>query len=399
MKTIVLGVTGGIAAYKAADLTSQLIKRGYQVEVIMTKNACEFIAPLTFTTLTKKLVYTDTFERNVDGEVKHIALAQKADLFVIVPATANVIAKIVHGIADDMLTSTFLAATCKKIIAPAMNTNMYLNPVTQDNLKLCKHYGYEIIEPASGHLACGDSGKGKLPDVKDLLEYIDHAMQEDLPLLNKKVLISAGPTQESLDPVRYLTNHSSGKMGYAIAKVAHHLGADVTLLSGPVHLDVPQGVNKIDFTTANDLYEITKEKFKDFDYIIQAAAVGDYRAKVIAENKIKKTGDTLTLELVKNPDVLAYIGEHKQPHQIVCGFAMETENLIENATNKCIKKNCDLLIANNLKTTGAGFATDTNVITLITKNQTQNFEIMTKEEVAKTILEKMIEIEKRKISC
>lgn len=395
-KTILLGITGGIAAYKSADLTSQLVKRGYNVEVIMTKNACQFIQPLTFSSLTKNIVYTDTFERIIDGEVKHIELAKKADLFVIVPATANIIAKIAHGISDDMLTSTFLAATCKKLICPAMNTHMYENPITQDNIKLCQHYGMEFVEPAVGHLACGDEGKGKLASVDTILEAIEQALIVEKPLFNKKVLVTAGPTQESLDPVRYLTNHSSGKMGYEIAKTARDLGADVTLMSGPVDLPKPFGIKMLYFTTANDLYALIKEILPHYDYIIKAAAIGDYRAKDIAMHKIKKQEDTLNITLIKNPDILKYIGEHKREHQIVCGFAMETQNLLENATQKLKSKNCDLLVANNLTVEGAGFKNDTNVATIITKDTYRDYELMSKKELAKVILETMMKIEKER---
>lgn len=398
-KNILLGVTGGIAAYKAADLTSQLIKRGYHIEVIMTKNACEFIQPLTFTSLTKNITYTDTFERIIDGEVKHIELAKRADLVVIVPATANIIAKISHGIADDMLSSTFLAATCKKLISPAMNTHMFENIATQENLKKCKEYGIDVLEPASGRLACGDSGKGKLPDVQTIADYIDSLMQENDLLKGKKVLVTAGPTQEMIDPVRYITNHSSGKMGYAIAEVAKSMGADVTLMSGPVALEKPNDVTFYSFTSANDLFNLVKEHLEEYDYIIKAAAVGDYRIENPSVHKIKKSEETLTLNFVKNPDILAYIGEHKQPHQVVCGFAMETQNLIENAKQKLTKKNCDMLVANNLTIEGAGFQSDTNVVTILTDHETKEYQKMSKQEVAKTILETMRSIEKGRSTC
>lgn len=391
-KTILIGITGGIAAYKAIEITNQLIKLGHDVEVIMTNNACQFIQPLTISTLTKKVVYTDTFERIVDGEVKHIELAKKADLFVVVPATANIIAKFAYGICDDMLTSTFLAATCKKIICPAMNTNMYNNPITQDNIEKCKKYGMYFVDPTSGMLACGDIGDGKLAELDVIIDNINYHLQDKYPLQNKKILITAGPTQEAIDPVRFITNHSSGKMGYSIAKKARLLGADVTLLSGPVSLAMPLGVKTVYFETADDLMKLIKEHL-DFDYLIMSAAVGDYRAVEIAKDKIKKDGETLTMSLVKNPDILHYIGTIKQKNQLVCGFAMETHDLIENATKKLINKNCDLLVANNLATPGAGFQTDTNVVTIIKKDNTKTYDIMTKDEVATIILNEMMNIE------
>lgn len=391
-KTILIGITGGIAAYKAIEITNQLIKLGHDVEVIMTNNACQFIQPLTISTLTKKVVYTDTFERIVDGEVKHIELAKKADLFVVVPATANIIAKFAYGICDDMLTSTFLAATCKKIICPAMNTNMYNNPITQDNIEKCKKYGMHFVDPTSGMLACGDIGDGKLAELDVIIDNINYHLQDKYPLQNKKILITAGPTQEAIDPVRFITNHSSGKMGYSIAKKARLLGADVTLLSGPVSLAMPLGVKTVYFETADDLMKLIKEHL-DFDYLIMSAAVGDYRAVEIAKDKIKKDGETLTMSLVKNPDILHYIGTIKQKNQLVCGFAMETHDLIENATKKLINKNCDLLVANNLATPGAGFQTDTNVVTIIKKDNTKTYDIMTKDEVATIILNEMMNIE------
>lgn len=395
---ILLGITGGIAAYKAAELTSQLVKLGHEVEIIMTKNATEFIQPLTFESLTKKRVYLDTFERFENGEVMHIELAKKADIVVIAPATANIIAKIANGIADDMLTSTFLAATCPKMICPAMNTNMYENPITQANIKRCQDYGMNIVEPASGRLACGDLGKGKFPDTSIILDGMWNAHATYKPLLGKKILITAGPTQESIDPVRFMTNHSSGKMGYEIAKMARLLGGEVTLLSGEVNLEAPIGINTLYFKSAQELFELVKESFESFDYIIKTAAVGDYRVETIHDQKIKKSEDTLTLTFVKNPDILSYIGEHKLPHQIICGFAMETENLIKNATDKLHKKHCDLLVANHLFTAGAGFKGDTNVATLISHYETKEYPLMNKSNLAKIILEKMIKIEEEK-SC
>lgn len=395
-KTVVLGVSGGIAAFKSAQLCSNLIKKGYDVEVIMTQNATEFISPLTFESLTKHNVMVSTFEKVADRSVKHISIAKRADLFVIVPATANVIAKIVHGIADDMLTTTFLAASCKKVIAPAMNTGMFENPVTQRNIKECKDLGYEIISPEVGFLACGDTGNGKLADLAYIEERIDHILQEDDLLKGKKVLITAGPTQEALDPVRYITNHSSGKMGYEIARAARNMGADVTLISGPVSLNPPAGVKVISITSANDMFTAVKENFKEMDIIIKAAAVGDYRPSIMAQDKIKKQGETLEIKFVKNPDILAYLGEHKTANQVICGFAMETQNLIENAKEKLAKKNCDMIIANNLKVEGAGFQTDTNVATVIQKDAIKTLDKMSKYELGKTILHYVHDIMEQK---
>ena len=311
---------------------------------------------------------------------------------VIVPATANIIAKISHGIADDMLSSTFLAATCKKLICPAMNTHMFENIATQENLKKCKEYGINILEPASGRLACGDSGKGKLPDVQTIADHIDALMQENDLLKGKKILVTAGPTQEMIDPVRYITNHSSGKMGYAIAEVAKSMGADVTLMSGPVALPKPNDVTFYSFTSANDLFNLVKEHLEEYDYIIKAAAVGDYRIENPSVHKIKKGEETLTLNFVKNPDILAYIGEHKQPHQVVCGFAMETENLLENSRKKLAKKHLDMVVANSLRVQGAGFGGDTNVVTIITDNEEVSLGKMSKEETASHILDKILEL-------
>lgn len=395
-KTVVLGVTGGIAAFKSAQLCSNLIKKGYDVEVIMTKNATEFISPLTFESLTKHNVMVSTFEKVADRSVKHISIAKRADIFVIVPASANVIAKIVHGIADDMLTTTFLAANCRKVIAPAMNTQMFENPVTQRNIKECIRLGYDIISPEVGYLACGDSGKGKLADISYIEERIENILQEEDLFKGKKILITAGPTQEALDPVRYITNHSSGKMGYEIARAARNMGAEVTLISGPVSIAAPSDVHVVPIVSANDMFTAVKEHYKDMDIVIKAAAVGDYRPQIIAENKIKKQGDTLEIKFVKNPDILAYLGEHKKEDQVICGFAMETQNLIENAKEKLTKKNCDMIIANNLKVEGAGFQTDTNVATIIQKDSIETLEKMSKYELGKTILHHLYDIMKEK---
>lgn len=395
-KTIVLGVTGGIAAFKAAQLTSNFIKKGYDVEVIMTKNATEFITPLTFESLTKHNVMVSTFEKVADRSVKHISIAQRADIFVIVPATANVIAKIAHGIADDMLTTTFLAASCKKVISPAMNTGMYENPITQKNLDLCRSYGYEILEPVSGFLACGDIGKGKLEDISIIEERVEQLLMEEQLLTGKHVLVTAGPTQEALDPVRYLTNHSTGKMGYEIARAAKDMGAEVTLISGPTSLAVPAGVKRISITSAAEMFQAVMQEYETQDFIIKAAAVGDYRPEAIAQDKIKKAGDVLEVRFVKNEDILAYVGEHKKAHQVLCGFAMETQNLIENATIKLKKKNCDMIVANNLRVEGAGFAGDTNVATLIHQDHMETLDKMSKYELGKKILQILLEKQKQK---
>ncbi|MBS4884474.1 MAG: bifunctional phosphopantothenoylcysteine decarboxylase/phosphopantothenate--cysteine ligase CoaBC [Amedibacillus dolichus] len=395
-KTIVLGVSGGIAVFKAAQLTSNLIKKGYDVEVIMTQNATEFMTPLTFESLTKHNVMVSTFEKVADRSVKHISLAKRADLFVVVPATANVIAKFVCGIADDMLTTTFLAANCPKVICPAMNTQMYENPVTQRNLKTCKELGYHIVEPASGFLACGDCGKGKLAELSDIEACIDSYFQTNRRLEGKHVLITAGPTQEALDPVRYISNHSSGKMGYELARAARSMGACVTLISGPSREEAPFNVQLISVQSALDMLEAVKAHYISADYIIKAAAVGDYRVESVAEHKIKKDSEEFTLKLVKNPDILAYLGEHIRKDQILCGFAMETQNLIENAKAKLEKKHCDMIVANNLKTEGAGFGHNTNIVTLIEKEQLQELSIMSKYEVACKILERLAEIREEK---
>lgn len=389
-KTIVLGVSGGIAAFKAAQLTSDLIKKHYDVEVIMTKNATEFIAPLTFEALINHNVVVDTFEKVANRSIHHISLAKKADLFILVPASANVIAKVAHGIADDMLTTTFLACNKQKVICPAMNTQMYENPITQENLQRCKKLGYTILEPAVGHLACGDNGKGKLCDLTDILHYVDTYFQQNDSLKGKHVLITAGPTQEALDPVRYLTNHSSGKMGYSLAQAALDMGAEVTLISGPVQLTPPTGVHFYPVTTAMEMFEAVRTHSAQADFIIKAAAVGDYRPVHVSEQKIKKKGDHLQIEFVKNPDILAYLGEHKKPGQIICGFAMETQNLLANAQEKLEKKHCDMIVANDLHTEGAGFQSDTNIATILDRFQRIPCPKMSKYELGVMILEHML---------
>lgn len=384
-KCVVIGVTGGIAAFKACQLVSNLKKKNYEIHVIMTKNATEFVAPLTFESLSGNRVSVDTFDRNFEYNVQHISLAKKADAFVIAPATANVIAKIVHGIADDMLSTTFLAASCKKIICPAMNTGMLNNPVTVENIEKCKQLGYMIVDAESGMLACGDEGKGKLADVSIIEDAIEYSLYPK-PLQGKKVLVTAGPTQEAIDPVRYITNHSSGKMGYAIAKAARNLGADVLLITGETNLTPCPMIQTIEIKTAKEMFDEVTRYSKDQDCIIKAAAVADYTVIDPATNKIKKKDNTLTIELTKTDDILAYLGQNKKAGQILCGFAMETENLIVNAKEKCIKKNCDLLVANNLSVDGAGFKTNTNVVTIIRPNEIKELELMSKEKLAYQIL-------------
>ena len=395
-KTIVLGVTGGIAAFKAAQLTSNLIKKGYDVEVIMTKNATEFITPLTFESLTRHNVMIDTFEKVADRSVKHISIAKRADAFILVPATANVIAKIVHGLADDMLTTTFLAAKCKKVICPAMNTNMYENPITQQNLQLCRQYGYHVIEPDSGYLACGDTGQGKLADLHTIEQYIDSLFQDHALLKGKRVLVTAGPTQEALDPVRFISNHSSGKMGYAIAQAAYDMGAEVTLISGPVYLSSIDGVTMIHVTSAKEMMEAVKQEYATQDFIIKAAAVSDYRAETISQEKRKKQADTIQLTFVKNEDILAYIGQHKKPSQVLCGFAMETNHVVTFAKEKMKRKQCDILIANNLRQEGAGFQHDTNVVTMLYEDVEETLPLMKKYTLGQEILKKMVYLQEKK---
>lgn len=400
-KCVVLGVCGGIAAYKAAQLTGNLIKKGYDVEVIMTKNATEFITPLTFESLTKHNVMVTTFDKVADRSVKHIALAQRCDVFVVVPATANIIAKIAHGLADDMLTTTFLAAACPKIICPAMNTNMYENVITQRNLALLKELGMEIVEPQIGRLACGDEGKGRLCELSLIEDAIEMALYENKPLKGKRILISAGPTQEAIDPIRFISNHSTGKMGIALAWVAKALGGEVTLVHGPIHQMIPYNVKAIPVNSAQEMLEIFQKEYVHSDVIIKAAAVSDYRCAAIAEHKIKKSDDALSLAFIKNADILQWLGEHKQDKQILCGFAMETEHLIENAKAKLQSKHCDLLIANNLKQEGAGFATDTNIVTILTETEAVQLPCMDKRAVSEVIWKQIIALMEARggISC
>lgn len=386
-KTVLLGVTGGIAAYKAAALASALVKQHATVEVVMTKNATEFIAPLTFQQLTGRRVMVDTFDRNYSHQVEHIALADRTDLVIIAPATANVCAKLAHGLADDMLTTSVLACCCPKLIAPAMNTNMYENPVTQDNLEILRKYGWDVIEPASGRLACGAVGKGKMPEPEDLLQHILRYLGLPHDMLGKKVLVTAGPTQESLDPVRYLTNHSTGKMGYAIAKMAMLRGAEVTLVSGPVSIAPPPFVQVVNVRSAQDMYEAVVSRASDMDMIVKAAAVADYTPAVYADQKIKKKDGDMFIPMKRTQDILGYLGNHKKPGQVICGFSMETENMLENSQAKLQKKNVDMICANNLKMTGAGFGVDTNIITVITAQNIIELPLQSKESAANAILD------------
>ena len=389
-KTVLLGVTGGIAAYKSATLASMLVKAGAEVRVIMTEHAKKFINPITFETLTGHKCVTDTFDRNFEFQVEHVALAKKADVVMIAPATANVIAKLAHGLADDMLTTTVLACRCKKIIAPAMNTAMYENPVTQENMNLCRKYGMEVIIPASGYLACGDTGAGKMPEPEELFEYIEREIAYPKDMVGKKVLITAGPTQEAIDPVRYITNHSSGKMGYSIAKICALRGAEVTLVSGQVNLKASSFVEKVSVVSAKDMYEAVTSRSDEMDIIIKAAAVADYRPASVASDKIKKADGEMKIELERTDDILKYLGEHKKENQFLCGFSMETQNMLENSKAKLQKKNLDMIVANNLKEKGAGFGTDTNIVTIITKEQVKELPIMSKEEVANCLIDEIL---------
>ena len=389
-KTVLLGVTGGIAAYKAAALASSLVKLHACVEVIMTENATKFITPLTFEQLTGNRTVTDTFDRNFVHQVEHISLAQKADLVIIAPATANVCAKLAHGLADDMLTTTVLACRCPKLIAPAMNTNMYENPVTQDNLQKLRDYGWEVIDPASGRLACGAVGTGKLPEPETLVWHILHTIGMPHDMAGKKVLVTAGPTQESLDPVRYLTNHSTGKMGQAIAKMAMLRGAEVTLVCGPTNLQPLPFVKTVDVVSAKDMFEAVAAHSPEADYIFKAAAVADYTPANYADDKIKKKDGDLSIPLERTQDILKYLGQHRRENQVICGFSMETRDLMENSRAKLEKKNVDMICANNLKVDGAGFGVDTNVITLITRHDTAQLPLQSKESAANAILDKAL---------
>ena len=386
-KTVVLGVTGSIAAYKIATLASMLVKKQASVHVIMTKNATNFINPITFETLTGHKCLVDTFDRNFEFQVEHVSMAKQANVVMIAPASANVIGKLAHGLADDMLTTTLLACKCPKIVSPAMNTAMFENPIVQDNLKILEKYGYEVIQPASGYLACGDTGAGKMPEAETLYQYIERALADPKDLIGKKVLVTAGPTQENIDPVRYITNHSSGKMGYAVAKAAMLRGADVTLVSGQTALTPPMFVKYVQITTAEEMYQEVTSRSDEQDIIIKAAAVADYRPKTVYENKVKKKEGQMAIELERTRDILAYLGEHKKENQFLCGFSMETENMIGNSRAKLQKKNLDMVAANNVKVEGAGFQGDTNVMTLITQDQEIALPLMSKEEAANKILD------------
>ena len=391
-KTVILGVTGSIAAYKAANLASMLKKQHADVQVIMTQNATQFMNPITFESLTGNKCLVDTFDRNFQFQVEHVALAKRADLAIIAPATANIMAKLAHGLADDMLTTTLLACRCPRLIAPAMNTRMYENPVTQDNMDILRKYGFRIIEPAVGHLACGDTGAGKLPPETLLLECIldEIAMEKDMKGLH--VLITAGPTMEAIDPVRFISNHSTGKMGYALARVCRRRGAEVTLVSGKTNLEAPYGVTLVPVTSAQDMFEAVSSRAKEQDMIIKAAAVADYRPVAVAENKIKKSPGDMSIALERTTDILAWLGEHRREGQVLCGFAMETEHMVEHAKEKLTGKHVDMIAANNVKVAGAGFGTDTNVVTLITEDGVEELAKMSKEEVASRIVDALLRL-------
>ena len=388
-KHIVLGVTGSIAAYKIASLASMLVKKQADVTVIMTQNATNFINPITFESLTGNRCLVDTFDRNFEFQVEHVSLAKQTDVFLVAPASANVIAKAVHGIADDMLTTTLLACQCPKIFAPAMNTRMYQNPIVQDNIGMLSRYGMEVINPASGYLACGDTGEGKMPEPAVLYEAVLRALTPK-DLAGKKVLVTAGPTRERMDPVRYITNHSTGKMGYAVAAAAARRGADVTLVSGKVELEPPMGVHVVPVVAAADMAQAVKAAAPEQDIIVKAAAVADYRPRVTADEKIKKKDAELSLELEPTEDILAWLGDNRREGQILCGFSMETEHLLENSRAKLEKKKIDMIVANNLKQEGAGFGTDTNVVTLLTKQGTEELPLLAKEDVADRLLDRLL---------
>jgi len=395
-KTVVLGVTGSIAAYKIANLASMLVKRSCEVHVIMTKNATNFINPITFETLTGHKCLVDTFDRNFEFSVEHVALAKQADVVLVAPATANVIAKMAYGLADDMLTTTILACTCKKIVAPAMNTRMYQNEIVQKNLQILKGSGFEVIAPAVGMLACGDVGDGKMPEPEVLLDYLLREISHEKDMAGQKVLVTAGPTVEAIDPVRYITNHSTGKMGYALARACMLRGAEVTLVTGPTALKKPPFVKVVEISSAKEMFGAVTDRAAEQDIIVKAAAVADYRPRTVSEEKIKKSGQSLTLELEKTEDILKYLGAHKTPGQFLCGFSMETENMLENSRAKLEKKNLDMVVANSLKQAGAGFGTDTNIITMITGQEEISLELMSKEEAAERIVDQILRM---KQSC
>ncbi|MBO6116575.1 MAG: bifunctional phosphopantothenoylcysteine decarboxylase/phosphopantothenate--cysteine ligase CoaBC [Ruminococcus sp.] len=388
-KTVLLGVSSSIAAYKICDLARMLTKLGAEVHVSMTANAQNFVHPLTFETLTQHKCLIDTFDRNFEYSVEHVAIAKKADVVMVAPATANVIGKIANGIADDMLTTTVMACPCRKMIAPAMNHNMYHNPIVQENIEKLRRHGYEIVEPVRGMLANRDIGDGKLPDVNVLLEYIVREIAFEKDLAGKKVLVTAGATRESIDPVRFITNHSSGKMGFAVAKAAMLRGAEVTVVAAHTDVEPPMFVNVVNVNSAEDMFCAVKERLDESDIIIKAAAVADYTPVAVADNKIKKSDGDMSIPLKRTTDILSYIGEHKRERQIVCGFSMETENVIENSRKKLAKKNCDMICANSIKKAGAGFGGDTNIITMITSDRDEELELMSKFDAANIILDRL----------
>lgn len=394
-KTVILGLTGSIAAYKIANLASMLKKLHCNVQVIMTRNATNFINPITFETLTGNKCLVDTFDRNFEFSVEHVALAKQADLVLVAPATANVIAKLAYGLADDMLTTTVLACTCKKLVSPAMNTRMYQNDLTQRNLGILRDFGFEVINPAAGMLACGDVGDGKMPEPSELLQYILRELACEKDLAGMKVLVTAGPTQEAIDPVRYITNHSTGKMGYALAKACMLRGAEVTLVTGPTSQEKPPFVEVVHVVSAREMFEAVTERAPEQDIIVKAAAVADYRPASVSREKMKKSGQSMELTLEKTDDILRYLGEHKRPGQFLCGFSMETEHMLENSRAKLEKKNLDMIAANNLRQAGAGFGTDTNILTLITAREEISLEMMSKEEAAHRLLDQILEMRRR----
>lgn len=391
-KTVVLGVTGSIAAYKMANVASMLVKLHADVHVIMTENACQFITPVTFETLTGNKCMVDTFDRNFQFHVAHISIAKKADVLLVAPASANVIGKLANGIADDMLTTTAMACTCQKIVAPAMNTNMYHNPILQDNLKKLESYGFTVIAPEKGLLACRDIGDGKMPSEDVLVGHILREIAHEKDLAGMKVIVTAGPTQESVDPVRYITNHSTGKMGYELAKAAMLRGAEVTLVSGVTNLEPPMFVDYVQVKSAGDMFEAMKSRFLDNDIIIKAAAVADYKPKSYSDEKTKKKDGEMSIELDRTQDILKYLGEHRREGQFYCGFSMETQNMLENSRVKLDKKNIDMVVANNLKIAGSGFGTDTNVVTMISKEEEIQLELLSKAEVAHKILDEILKL-------
>lgn len=393
-KTVILGVTGSIAAYKIANLTSMLVKQHADVYVLMTENATNFINPITFETLTNHKTLVDTFDRNFNYNIEHVSLAKKADVVLVAPASANVIGKLANGIADDMLTTTVMACKCKKLISPAMNTQMFENPIVQDNLKKLEHYGMTVIQPEVGLLACKDVGAGKMPSEQVLMDYILREIRYEKDMIGKRVLVTAGPTRESIDPVRFISNHSTGKMGYAIARVAMERGADVTLISGPVNIAPPPFVKVVPVVSAEDMFRAVKQYSPEADIVIKSAAVADYTPEVVAEEKIKKQESDSSLTLVRTTDILKWLGENRREGQFLCGFSMETENMLENSKAKLAKKNIDMIVANNLKVPGAGFGVDTNVVTLITKDEVVELPQMSKEDVAEKILDAIMNTEK-----